>query len=58
MDSHFSYFCQRWLFFLHLGRKGVFGSPGELSHPSHAKSSYDAYIQLSFIVVCLVARVS
>jgi hypothetical protein len=37
---------------------GVFGSPGDLSHLSHAESSYAHYIQLSFVAVCLVAWVS
>jgi hypothetical protein len=37
---------------------GVFGSPGELSHPIQAESSYAEYILLSLVALCLVARVS
>jgi hypothetical protein len=37
--------------------KGVFGSPGDLSHLIHAERSYVDYIQICFCSVCLVGRV-
>jgi hypothetical protein len=34
--------------------KGVFGSPGELSHLIQAECSYAHHIQECFIMMCLV----